>query len=714
MRPGSRPWRRTGGLVRTCQPDCWTRFSKGWSLNSRTRVRRAADAVEAAVPTTQLWSYRPAYRVPALSDDLLDDLVRDGDNAFFKATVAELRKRYARRADIGTPYEERYSADDRRRSQQMHLGQSTRLGALASLLLEYLSKLREIVLVACDKVIGGDLGARLARRREQVMRAADAAEEALPTTRRESYLPRVPAVSDGTLEEPVAAAKPDPFFEEVVAEVRARYARRATFETPYEERYDDRARRDSEQRHLSEAAQSRHAREYRVWLRSSPSSPRPTREEAEARVVKSHQSAVLEAFEVACDEVVGSGQLGIRLRKHRAQVQRAADAVEAAVPTTQRSFPDRHVPAVSDETLAELRAGADPFLEELVEVVWDRWDRRADQRTPYKERYDHDDRRSSEEACLAEQVARARAAQPGSWLSSTQLVTARKSALRDHRSKIRSIFTAARDAALRADELQDGRPAQSVPPERSAATLPPEGPSGASMHDRRPQGGEEVSETRPGRAGREPGADSAVADQNTRSQAVVDPAAVDADAGVSDAERIHLAAVRVGAMLPRTQPSAGNSSYRPPAVSNKRFSRMAAATDDDFVSMVITEVQSRQAYYTDLERAESEKEHLRATVARKRAEALAGYKRAVAERGFLGRRPPEPRWEEAEAAAVEEFETALLDDIKRVCGQIQQLAAADIRKKLELSASESLHEPSRRSSIRTRKQQDRRGTKPRR
>ena len=682
------------------------------------RVQRAADVVEAAVPTTQLWSYRPDARVPALSDDLLDQLVQDGDNAFVKATVTELRKRYARRADLGTPYEERYSAVDRLRSQQKHLAQCTWLGTLASLLLEYLSKLGEIVLVACDKVIGGDLGARLARRREQVRKAADAAVEALPTTRRESYLPRVPAVSDDTLDEPAAAGKPDPFFQEVVAEVRARYARRSGFETAYEERYDDKARRDSERTLLSDAIEIRYAREYRVWLSSSSSSPQPTHKAAEAHVVKSHQCAVLEAFAVACDEVVGRGQLGLRLRKHRTQVQRAADAVEATVPTTLLPFPDRHVPAVSDVTLAALRAGADPFLEELVDVMWDRWARRADHRTPYDDRYDHDDRRSSEGACLAEQVAKARAAQQASWLSSTQLVAARESALRDHRSRIRSIFTAARDDSLRADELQDGRPAQSVPPARSDAALPREGPPGASMHDRRPQAGEEVSERRQGRAERDPATDSAVVGQNTRSRAVAAPAAVPADASVSDADRMRLAAVTVEGTLPRTQPYPGNSSHRPPAVSNKRFGQIAAATDDEFVLRVITEVQSRQTHYTDFERAESEKEHLHAAVAQKRAEALAGYKKAEAERGILSRRPPEPRWGEAEAAAIEEFETALLDNIKEICREIQQLPAAEIRRKLKLfglgsgSGSGSIDDPPRRSAIRTKKRQDRRDTKP--
>ena len=661
------------------------------------RVQSAADGVEAGVPTTQPWSHQPRYRVPALSDELLDQLVQDGDNAFVTATLTELQRRYARRADLGTPHEERYSAADRRRSQQWHLTRSTPLGTLSSLLREYRLKLREIVLVACDKVIGGDLGARLAHRREQVGQAADAAEEALPMAKRRPGLPSVPAVSDATLEGLAAAGKPDPFFQEVVAEVRARYARRARFEMADEGHYADGERRESEQKYLSEATESRYAREHRLWL-TPGSFPRPTREAAGAHVVKSHHAAVLRAFEIGCDKVVGSGQLGIRLRKHRAQVQRAADAVQDTVPT-QRSFPARHVPAVSDVTLAELRADADPFLEELVDVVWDRWDRRADQLTP-KDRYDHDDRRSSESAYLAEQVGKACAAQQQWSPSSTQRDAAWESALKDHRSRIRGIFTAARDAALRADGLQNGRPAQSVPPERSDTTLPPEGPPGASMRDRRPQGGEEVSERRQDQAERESETDSAVTDQNTRSRAVADPTAERADASVSDADRMRLAAGTVEAMLPRTQLYPGNRSHRPPAVSNKRFSRIAAATDDEYVRSVITQVQRRQTY-TDLARAKSEKEHLRAPAARKHAEALARYKTAEAKRGFFSRRSPEPSWDEAEAAAIEEFETALLDKIREVCREIRQLTAADIRRKLKRFAP--IDEPPRSLPIRTTK-----------
>ena len=226
------------------------------------------------------------------------------------------------------------------------------------------------------------------------------------------------------------------------------------------------------------------------------------------------------------------------------------------------------------------------------------------------------------------------------------------------------------------------------------------------MRDRRPQGGENVSEKNQGQAKRESETDSAVADQNTRSRAVADPTAELADASVSDADRMRLAAGTVEEMLPRTQPYPANRSHRPTAVSNKRFSRIAAATDDEFVSRVITDVRSRQTHYTDLERAKSEKEHLHAAVAQKRTEAFARYKTAEAKRGIFSRRPPEPSWEEAETAAIEEFETALLDNIKDICREIQQLTAADVRKKLQRIETGPLENLPMRSATHTMKRED--------
>ena len=298
------------------------------------RVREAADIVEASVPTAQPWSHRPGYRVPAVSDQLLDQLVQDDDNAFFKAVVPELRKRYARRAHYDTPYAERYDGAARLASQQQHLV-STWSTVLARVLKGYLSRLREIVLAACDKILGGDLGERLARRRAQVERAADAADAGLPRTPPSSYEPQVPVVSDETLEQ-VVTDESTPFLKEVVAEVRDRYDHRE-HAAAYKERYDHEARRKSEGSHLNGVIENKHARAGRLWLHSNRSSPWPTRESVEASVVKDHRSTVLEVFEVACDEVVGRGELGAQLREHRAQVQQAAAAAEKALRSCESS-----------------------------------------------------------------------------------------------------------------------------------------------------------------------------------------------------------------------------------------------------------------------------------------------------------------------------------------------------------------------------------------
>ena len=216
--------------------------------------------------------------------------------------------------------------------------------------------------MACDEVVGrGELGAQLREHRAQVQQAAAAAEKALPTPRPERDRPKsqVPAVSDETLEH-AAAGKSDPFLQEVVAEVLARYDLRAGFDVAREERYDHEARRNSEGSHLNGVIENKHARAGRLWLRSNSSSPRPTRESVEASVVKDHRSTVLEVFEVACDEVVGHGELGAQLREHRAQVQRVVDAVAPSLPATESyGRPGRHVPAVSDETL-ERTEGAVP------------------------------------------------------------------------------------------------------------------------------------------------------------------------------------------------------------------------------------------------------------------------------------------------------------------------------------------------------------------
>ena len=81
--------------------------------------------------------------------------------------------------------------------------------------------------MACDKVLGGDLGERLARHRAQVQRAADAVEHALPTMTPAPGRPDVPAVSDTTLTQ-VAAGASNGFVKEMLIEVGKRYKDRAT------------------------------------------------------------------------------------------------------------------------------------------------------------------------------------------------------------------------------------------------------------------------------------------------------------------------------------------------------------------------------------------------------------------------------------------------------------------------------------------------------
>ena len=150
--------------------------------------------------------------------------------------------------------------------------------------------------------------------------------------------------------EQVVTDKSAPVLKEVVAEVCDRYDRRA--HAAYEERYDHEARRKSEWSHLNEAIEEiEHGRAKRLWSRSPHSSPHPTRKAAEASVTEKHQSAVLEAFEVACDEVVGRGELGARLRKHREQVQRAGGRPAGSRPRRTLAVHDRldhgprHAPA---------------------------------------------------------------------------------------------------------------------------------------------------------------------------------------------------------------------------------------------------------------------------------------------------------------------------------------------------------------------------------
>ena len=200
------------------------------------RVRQAADEVEKLVRTRRPYpAARPGFRVPPLDDDLLGELLEADDDAFQRATVVEVGERYRRRAGNDVVVGDRYDGRARRDAQQVLLedaGAMERCAAdrpewsvvLAAVLGKYLSKLREYFRVACDKVLGGDLGERLAAHRAQVRQAADAAETALRTTSPPGPDPAVPEVSDETLA--VAADGTSlPFIKEVVAEVGERYKR---------------------------------------------------------------------------------------------------------------------------------------------------------------------------------------------------------------------------------------------------------------------------------------------------------------------------------------------------------------------------------------------------------------------------------------------------------------------------------------------------------
>ena len=686
----------------------------------RAQVQQAAAAAEKTLPTTRPERYRPKYQVPAVSDVTLEHAAASKSDPFLQEVVAEVLARYDRRAGFDVDREERYDHEARRNSEGSHLNgaienkharaerlwlrssrspRPTRESVEASVVKDHRSTVLEVFEVACDEVVGrGELGAQLREHRAQVQQAAAAAEKTLPTTRPERYRPKyqVPAVSDVTLEH-AAASKSDPFLQEVVAEVLARYDRRAGFDVDREERYDHEARRNSEGSHLNGVIENKHARAERLWLRSSRS-PRPTRESVEASVVKDHRSTVLEVFEVACDEVVGRGELGAQLREHRAQVQRVVDAVEPSLPATQSyGRPGRHVPAVSDETLAEVRVGADAFLQKVVDLVWDRYDRCADYKTPSEERYDDDDRRQSEDTCLAELIAKTLEDQRESWLSSTQQAAVRARALKDHRSRIRGIFTSARDDVLRGDELRDRQQERSVRPSgaqraggvgtsagRRAATEPPSESSSTSPgHERKPHGRGQQRGKQQERAGQDSTTGhGSKGRQGERPRAAAAPAPAPAVVSVTEADRVRLAVHAMAAKLPRTQPY-DNPSHRPPALSDERFNRMAAATDDEFVRKVIAAVQEKGNYYTDFERTESEKSHLRPAVGKMYQDALDEYEKAKAKRWIFSKRPPKPTWTEAEAAVIKEFISEQLGVIKEICREVQQRTPAAVRSELQ-------------------------------
>ena len=430
------------------------------------RVRRAADEFEKLVPTTRPYpDARPGYRVPALANDQLDELFGADDEAFYRATVVEIGKRYQRRAGNDVAREERYDDRARSDSQQALLedaGATERCSSarqawseiLATVLTKYLSKLREFFQVACDRVLGGNLGERLAEHRAQVQQAADKAEAKLE---RRSYEtgPAVPVVSDKSLEV-VAGGASHPFVKEVVVEAGERYKRREV-----EGHYTQLERSQAERGYLHDAFEKR---------RRSPSSAALSRSEVEAEVFAEHRREVLEVFEVACDEV----------GKHQDQVQRTADTVG-------QMMERQHVPTLSDETLADVRAAADPFLQEVVDVVWERYDRG----TPNEE-LNEDARREAEEKYLAPRIEQELEGQREARRASTRQA-ARERVIQAYRSRILRIFMAARDEVFGSGDGGGGASAG-----RRAAGPPFESPTPPGQ-ERQPPGGAQAPAAAPSR-----------------------------------------------------------------------------------------------------------------------------------------------------------------------------------------------------------------------
>ena len=447
------------------------------------RVQQAADEIERLLPTTQPYSHgRPDYRVPALGDERLEELGQlrlEPADAFVEATVAELRERYAWRARYDTPDKLRYSPQDRLESEREHLGgvvemtcdrerrswspsstspQPTRSSALARVVKKYVLKIWEIVLVACDKILGGDLGERLRRRRERIEKAADVAERLLPTMYSISCASPVPVAGDAGLAG-VVTDTTAPVVGDAVEVVWARYYRRSPFETPSERRYSAVDRGLAAKAYLAFSLDVAEARQQREGLRSD-SSVLPPLDAARAIVLEEHQSSLRQIFAVACDEVFGPGELATRWRRRRDQVRCAVDVVEAGLQTTRLGWPDRDVPALSHETsIALVAAEADPRRRAMWRELGERCHRRASLGTTYEHRYSADDRTKAERAHLAVAFNMARGRYVRGWVRSVSSAAlpppapTRASILEEHRSNLRNIFKLALDEVSGGGEL---------------------------------------------------------------------------------------------------------------------------------------------------------------------------------------------------------------------------------------------------------------------
>ena len=133
------------------------------------QVFRAADEAEAQVPTT-LDPKRSGCRVPVIFDALLDAVVAEDDDPFVGDVVVVLRARHAQRTLEGVA-EGGYAAAAREESARRHFG-STVVDAMKWCVL----KVREIILAACHKILGG--GGESGKRVQASLEAAGAERKA--------------------------------------------------------------------------------------------------------------------------------------------------------------------------------------------------------------------------------------------------------------------------------------------------------------------------------------------------------------------------------------------------------------------------------------------------------------------------------------------------------------------------------------------------------
>ena len=124
----------------------------------------AADEAEARLPATAPDPTRGDDRVPAVPDAVLIAVPADEDDPFVGDVVLLLQARYAQRAQEGVDAGG-YDAEARKKSARRHFGT-----ALASVFDWCVLKVRELILGACHRILGGrgDTGQRVQASLERV------------------------------------------------------------------------------------------------------------------------------------------------------------------------------------------------------------------------------------------------------------------------------------------------------------------------------------------------------------------------------------------------------------------------------------------------------------------------------------------------------------------------------------------------------------------